>query len=66
MPDEIGLLRHDDPQLAAELLLGMIVGLDFDRQRFLVPHRDTPQAQARWADFAVDSFLRAFAPPPRS
>ena len=61
-----GLLRHDDPQLAAELLLGMIVGLDFDRQRFLVPHRDTPQAQARWADFAVDSFLRAFAPPPRS
>ena len=62
-----GLLRHDDPQFAAELLLGMIVGMDFDRQRFLVPHRDSTQAQAQWAEFAVDSFLRAFAPaPPRS
>ncbi|WP_019397932.1 TetR/AcrR family transcriptional regulator [Pseudoxanthomonas sp. GW2] len=59
-----GLLRHDDPHCAAELLLGMIVGLDFDRQRHLVPHRDTPEARAQWAAFAVDSFLRAFAPPP--
>ena len=58
-----GLLRHDDPHSAAELLLGMIVGLDFDRQRFLVPHRDQTSLQAQWADFAVDSFLRAFAPP---
>ena len=62
-----GLLRHDDPHAAAELLLGMIIGLDFDRQRFLVPHRDSAGAQGRWAEFAVDSFLRAFAPPaPRS
>ena len=62
-----GLLRHDDPHCAAELLLGMIIGLDFDRQRFLVPHRDNAGAQERWAEFAVDSFLRAFAPPaPRS
>lgn len=58
-----GLLRHDDPHCAAELLLGMITGLDFDRQRFLVPHRDTGASQAHWAEFAVDSFLRAFAPP---
>lgn len=58
-----GLLRHDDPHCAAELLLGMIVGLDFDRQRFLVPHRDSTELQASWAEFAVDSFLRAFAPP---
>lgn len=58
-----GLLRHDDPHFAAELLLGMIVGLDFDRQRFLLPHRDAAAEQADWADFAVDSFLRAFAPP---
>ena len=58
-----GLLRHDDPHSAAELLLGMIVGLDFDRQRFLVPHRDTTDLQTQWAEFAVDSFLRAFAPP---
>jgi len=62
-----GLLRHDDPHCAAELLLGMIVGLDFDRQRHLAAHRDTPQARAGWAAFAIDSFLRAFAPPgPRS
>jgi AcrR family transcriptional regulator len=58
-----GLLRHDDPHFAAELLLGMIVGLDFDRQRFMLPHRDSTQMQAQWADFAVDSFLRAFTPP---
>jgi AcrR family transcriptional regulator len=58
-----GLLRHDDPHFAAELLLGMIVGMDFDRQRFLLPHRDAAAEQAAWADFAVDSFLRAFAPP---
>ncbi len=58
-----GLLRHDDPHCAAELLLGMIVGLDFDRQRHLAPHRDAPEARSAWAAFAIDSFLRAFAPP---
>ncbi|HET6395778.1 MAG TPA: TetR/AcrR family transcriptional regulator [Pseudoxanthomonas sp.] len=58
-----GLLRHDDPHYAAELLLGMIVGLDFDRQRHLVAHRASPEARSQWAHFAVDSFLRAFAPP---
>ncbi len=58
-----GLLRHDDPHCAAELLLGMIVGLDFDRQRHLAPHRDTHEARSQWAAFAIDSFLRAFAPP---
>ena len=58
-----GLLRHDDPHFAAELLLGMIVGLDFDRQRHLAPHRADPAERSRWAAFAIDSFLRAFAPP---
>lgn len=57
-----GLLRHDDPHCAAELLLGMIGGLDFDRQRFGVPHRDGAAARRQWAEFAVDAFLRAFAP----
>lgn len=66
-----GQLRHDDPHCAAELLLGMIVGLDFERQRFAVPHRDTDAARRRWVEFAVDAFLRAFAsrtsaPPTRS
>jgi AcrR family transcriptional regulator len=57
-----GQLRHDDPHWAAELLLGMIVGADFDRRRFAVPHRDTAAARRQWAEFAVDAFLRAFAP----
>lgn len=56
-----GRLRQDDPHSASELLLGMIVGLDFERQRFAVPHRDTGALRQRWAEFAVDAFLRAFA-----
>jgi AcrR family transcriptional regulator len=55
-----GQLRHDDPHCASELLLGMIVGLDFERQRFAVPPRDTDAARRRWAEFAVDAFLRSF------
>ena len=57
-----GWLRHDDPHYAAELLLSMIVGMDFERQRFGVPHRANRQARQRWSTFAVDTFLRAFAP----
>ncbi len=57
-----GRLRHDDPHYAAELLLSMMVGLDFDRQRFGAPHRARPQERRRWAEFAVDGFLRAFSP----
>ncbi|KAB7764807.1 TetR/AcrR family transcriptional regulator [Xanthomonas maliensis] len=56
-----GQLRHDDPHCMAELLLSMIVGLDFDRRRFQVPHRASLRARQRWARFAVDSFLHAFA-----
>ena len=59
-----GQLQHDDPHCAAELLLGMIVGLDFERQRFAVPHRDNDAKRLQWAEFAVDSFLKAFAPDP--
>lgn len=68
-----GQLRHDEPLLAAELLLGMIIGSDFERQRLNVPHRDTPGARLAWAEFAIETFLRAFSPlpslgatPPRS
>ncbi|PPU75340.1 TetR family transcriptional regulator [Xanthomonas cucurbitae] len=56
-----GQLHADDPQRMAELLLSMIVGLDFDRQRFQVPHRAGLAARQQWAQFAVDTFLRAFA-----
>ena len=56
-----GQLRHDDPHYAAELLLSMIVGLDFERQRFAVPHRDSEDHRRHWAEFAIDAFLRAFS-----
>lgn len=58
-----GRLRHDDPHYAAELLLSMIVGMDFERQRFGVVHRAGDRARHRWAEFSIDTFLRAFAPP---
>lgn len=57
-----GQLRHDEPHFAAELLLSMIVGMDFERQRFGMPHRDTDTMRKRWAEFAVDAFLQAFSP----
>ena len=60
---ERGQLRRDDPHMAAELLMGMIQGLDFERQRFYLPRRDSDAARRQWAGFAVDAFLRAFAPP---
>jgi len=56
-----GQLRHDDPHYTAELLLGMIVGQDFERQRFAVPHRDSEDRRRHWAEFAIDAFLRAFS-----
>ena len=58
-----GQLRHDLPHSAAELLLGMIVGLDFERQRFAVSHRASLAQRQQWEEFAVDAFLRAFAAP---
>lgn len=58
-----GQLRHDDPHFMAELLLSMIAGLDFEKQRFHTPHRSDAAVRRRWAEFSVDSFLRAFAAP---
>ncbi len=57
-----GQLEHDDPHCAAELLLGMIVGLDFERQRFSVPHRDNEAKRLQWVEFAIDAFMKAFVP----
>lgn len=56
-----GQVKLGDPHFTAELLLSMIVGLDFERQRFAVPHRADEAEQRRWVEFAVDAFLRAFA-----
>jgi AcrR family transcriptional regulator len=59
----LGQLGHDDPHFMAELLLSMIAGLDFEKQRFHTPHRADATVRRRWAEFSVDSFLRAFAVP---
>ena len=57
-----GINLATNGEYAAELLLSMMTGLDFDRQHFGVPHRASAKARGRWAGFAVDAFLRAFAP----
>jgi AcrR family transcriptional regulator len=59
-----GRVIHDDPHFMAEMLISMIAGQDFERQRFHAPHRDDPTLRRRWAEFAVDAFLRAFPAPP--
>ncbi len=57
-----GDLRHDDPHLAAELLMSMIGGLDTERQRLAVSHRDSNPGRRAWLEFAIGNFMRAFAP----
>jgi TetR/AcrR family transcriptional regulator, mexJK operon transcriptional repressor len=54
-----GELRRDDPQLAAEMLLGMLVGHDRVKRLFGVA---LEEADARRAARAVDCFLRAYRP----
>ena len=54
-----GRLRRDDPQLAAEVFLGMLVGQDRIKRLFgVVPE----EKEARRAARIVDCFLRAYAP----
>jgi TetR/AcrR family transcriptional repressor of mexJK operon len=52
-----GELRRDDPQLAAEMLLGMLVGHDRVKRLFGVPLEET---DARRAARVVECFLRAY------
>ena len=52
-----GDLRRDDPQLAAELLLGMLVGHDRVKRLFGVA---LEESDARRAARIVDCFLRAY------
>jgi TetR/AcrR family transcriptional repressor of mexJK operon len=54
-----GRLRRDDPELAAELLLGMLVGQDRVKRLFGVSSEENG---ARRAARIVDCFLRAYAP----
>ena len=55
-----GRLRRDDPEYAAELLLGMLVGMDRVKRLFGV--LPSGESEARRAARIVDSFLRAFEP----
>lgn len=56
-----GQLRDGDADAMAEMLLSMIAGLDVERRHFGEGQRESAQARAEWAAFAVDAFLRAFA-----
>jgi TetR/AcrR family transcriptional repressor of mexJK operon len=54
---QAGELRRDDPTLAAELLLGMLVGHDRVKRLFGVP---LAESDARRAARVVECFLRAY------
>ena len=54
-----GELRRDDPELAAELFLGMLVGHDRLKRLFGV---NCEEKEARRTARIVDCFLRAYAP----
>src|SRR5688572_22110525 len=56
---QAGELRRDDPTLAAELLLGMLVGHDRVKRLFGVP---LAEGDARRAARVVECFLRAYKP----
>ena len=56
---DAGELRRDDPVLAAELLLGMLVGQDRIKRLFGVA---ADEADADRAERIVECFLRAYTP----
>ena len=55
---DAGALRRDDPELAAEILLGMLVGQDRIKRLFGVARAG---GEARRIERIVDCFLKAFA-----
>lgn len=55
-----GRLRSDDPEFAAELLLGMLAGHDRIKRLFCVAAG--AESEQRRAGRIVDCFLRAFSP----
>ena len=54
-----GRLRRDDPELAAELLLGMLVGQDRIKRLFGITSNGS---ESRRSARIVDCFLRAYSP----
>ncbi len=58
-----GRLRRDDPDLASEMLLAMLVGVD--RTRYLLGVEEPPPTVSDTKTaFIIDNFLRAYAPTP--
>ncbi|SRR5690606_4252025 len=55
-----GELRRDDPEFAAEMLTGMLVGQDRIKRLFGIPADGEPEP--RRAERIVDCFLKAFSP----
>lgn len=59
---QAGTLRRDDPQFAAELLLGMLTGQDRIKRLFCVLEKDG--SDAHHAARIVDCFLRIYSKEP--
>lgn len=60
--DQAGLIRCDDPERSAELLLGMLMGLDLVRAVYGVTRTRTADDQEAQVRFVVESFLRLHQP----
>jgi TetR/AcrR family transcriptional repressor of mexJK operon len=56
--DQAGLIRCDNPERSAELLLGMLMGLDLVRAVYGVTRTRTADELEAQARFVVESFLR--------
>ncbi len=53
-------LRRGDPHFAADMLMGMLLNIDFARRQCAIPLDERGEAQR--CEQIVDCFLRAFAP----
>lgn len=62
--DARGLLRCEAPEMSAELLLGMAMGMNLVRAQYGEPlARRQPAARKRYVAQVVDSFMRLHQPP---
>jgi AcrR family transcriptional regulator len=56
---DLGTMRREDPEVAAELFLAMLYGLEGDRRLFGM-HARGQKAQDDWARHAVTVFMHAY------
>jgi TetR/AcrR family transcriptional repressor of mexJK operon len=57
-----GELRKDDPDVAAEMFIGMSFGVETERQFLGLPVRTTRAARERWARLVVGHFMKIYSP----